>query len=129
MTRLETLEKRLLERENNARIAEEKTALRDKKYFTELEPEIDKVLSINPNLSVETVYKYIRGEKIEELLAKETAATKQRTLNQIGSKQHLKTEGDGEGDIDTVNIPTDTFRCYGYGHVEERSSSPLQKTL
>ena len=110
--RLEVMEQRMAMRENNARIAEEKAALKDAKYFKELEPEIDRLLAANPALNVEAVYTYVRGKKLDELLTKETAATKQKTLNQIGSKQHLKTEGDGEGDIDTVNIPAETLQMY-----------------
>lgn len=112
IARLDSLEQRLMENVNKARITEEKATLKEQRYFKELEPEIDKVLSVNPNLSVEAVYKYIRGEKLDELLAKETAATKQKTLNQIGSKQHLSTEGDGEGDVDSVNVPAETLQMY-----------------
>lgn len=112
IARLDTLEQRLMENVNKARITEEKATLKEQRYFKELEPEIDKVLSVNPNLNVEAVYKYIRGEKLDELLAKETAATKQKTLNQIGSKQHLSTEGDGEGDVDSVNVPAETLQMY-----------------
>lgn len=112
LARLEVIEQRAMLRENNARIAEEKAALKTKKYFSELEPDIDKVLAVNPSLNVESVYKYIRGEKMEELLAKETAATKQKTLNNINSKQHLNTEGDGAGDTDSVNIPAETLQMY-----------------
>ncbi|HOM97738.1 MAG TPA: hypothetical protein PLY41_05500 [Acetomicrobium sp.] len=112
IARLDNLEQRLMENVNKARITEEKAALKEQRYFKELEPEIDKVLSVNPNLNVEAVYKYIRGEKLDELLAKETAAAKQKTLNQIGSKQHLGTEGDGEGDVDSVNVPAETLQMY-----------------
>jgi hypothetical protein len=54
------------------RIAQEKAALQGKKFFKELEPDIDKVLKANPNLPVDTIYNYLKGQKLEELLEKET---------------------------------------------------------
>ena len=61
-----------------SRIIEEKAALKDQKYFKDLEADIDATLAVNPNLSVKDVFVFIRGEKMEELVAKETksAATK-----------------------------------------------------
>jgi hypothetical protein len=71
---------------NKARIAEEKAALKDKKFFKELEPEIDKVLASNPTLSPKFVYEYIRGQKLEELMSGELTKAQQKgaedTLNQ-----------------------------------------------
>ena len=47
-----------------------------------------------------------------ELRSKQQAAAKQKTLNNINSKQHLNTEGDGSGDVNDVHIPEETMRMY-----------------
>lgn len=47
--------------------ADEKTTLQGKKFFKELEPEIDKVMKTNPNLSVTDVYTYLKGIRSDEL--------------------------------------------------------------
>jgi vacuolar-type H+-ATPase subunit I/STV1 len=62
---------------NKARIAEEKAALKDKKFYKELEPDIDKVLAANPQLSAQFVYEYVRGQKLEELIAGELTKAQQ----------------------------------------------------
>lgn len=47
-----------------------------------------------------------------ELRSKATAAAKQKTLNDINSKQHLNTEGDGEGETNDTHIPPETLQMY-----------------
>lgn len=47
-----------------------------------------------------------------EIRAKQSAAVKQRTFNNINSKQHLKTEGDGANDASDVKIDPDTLQMY-----------------
>ncbi len=107
------LQSQVWEQNNRARIVEEKSKLQSEKYFKDLEPDIDKLLGVNPALSVEGCFKYLKGEKLNDLLAKETAATKQKTINNINSKSHLKTEGDGgKGDIGDIDINADTLQMY-----------------
>jgi hypothetical protein len=50
-----------------ARIAQEKAALQGKKFFKELEKDIDAVLSKDPSLPVESVYNFLKGVKADEL--------------------------------------------------------------
>ena len=48
----------------------------------------------------------------KQILEAAKASTKQKALNDIKGKQHLKTEGDGAGDVEDVNIPKDTLNMY-----------------
>jgi hypothetical protein len=77
---------------NKARITEEKAALKDKKYFKELEPEIDKVLAANPSLSPKLVYEYIRGQKLEELIAAELTKAQQKGAEDFVNQSKRGTE-------------------------------------
>jgi hypothetical protein len=47
-----------------------------------------------------------------EIRTKQQAAAKQKTLNDINSKSHLNTEGDGEGETNDVHIPAETLQMY-----------------
>lgn len=49
------------------------------------------------------------------------ASTKQKTLNNLNSKSHLSTEGDGAGEVTDVSIPAETLQMYldqGYSKAE-----------
>lgn len=51
--------------------------------------------------------------KRKDIIEHTKAVAKQQTLNNMNSKQHLKTEGDGASDNDnTVNIPSETLQMY-----------------
>ena len=77
---------------NDLRIEREKAALKDKKYFKELEPEIDKVLKTNPSLSPKFVYEYIRGQKLEELIAGELTKAQQKGAEDFVNQSKRGTE-------------------------------------
>jgi hypothetical protein len=70
-----------------SRIATEKAAIATKPYFKELEADIDNILKVNPNLPVSAVYSYVRGEKLDELLAKSSSDATKRTIADIHDKK------------------------------------------
>ena len=77
---------------NKARIAEEKAALKDKKFYKELEPDIDKVLASNPTLSPKFVYEYVRGQKLEELMSRELTKAQQKGAEDFVNQSKRGTE-------------------------------------
>jgi hypothetical protein len=92
-----------------SQIAREKAEVANEKFFKDLEPDIDKLLEANPGASVKDAYFYARGQKLDELLAKESKASSQKTLNQINSKSHIR--GDGRGvDIDDIEVDPDEYK-------------------
>jgi hypothetical protein len=80
----EIQEVRRLKRE--AEINQQKEALKDQKFFKELEPQIDALVAQHPQLSVEVAFKYLRGQKIDELLAKATEEAKKSTIADLQDK-------------------------------------------
>jgi hypothetical protein len=94
---------------HDTRIAREKNSLQNELFFKDLESEIDATLKVNPTFDVKMVYEYIRGKKLPELMKKQTEAAKQRTLNNINGKSHIKADGKGVGD-DFVDVDPDEFK-------------------
>jgi hypothetical protein len=94
---------------HQTRIQQEKTSLQNQRFFKDLEPEIDATLKINPSFNVRDVFDYIKGRRMDELLAKETAAAKQRQLNNINGKSHIRSDG-GSVDNDFTEIDPDEFK-------------------
>lgn len=64
-----------------------------------------------------------------ELRSKSIAAAKQKTLNGINSKQHLATEGDGEGETNDVHIPPDTLQMYLDSGMNKKDAMKYHKKL
>ncbi|MDP4117672.1 MAG: hypothetical protein Q8873_00565 [Bacillota bacterium] len=64
-----------------------------------------------------------------ELRAKQQAAAKQKTLNNINSKQHLNTEGDGEGETNDVHIPAETMQMYLDMGMDKKAAMKYHKKL
>jgi hypothetical protein len=89
---------------NKARIAEEKAALKDKKFYKELEPEIDKVLASNPTLSPKFVYEYIRGQKLEELIAGEITKAQQKGAEDFVNQSKRGTESSDAPAVDEKTL-------------------------
>ena len=107
--RLDKVEAEMRQRENQARVQTEKLELKNLKYFEQLEPEIDSYLQQIPDANVKAIFNMIKGEKMDELLTHETKAAKQRALNNINNKDHIKADGKG-ADVDSVFIDEDEFR-------------------
>ena len=64
-----------------------------------------------------------------ELRQKTTAAAKQKTLNNINSKQHLNTEGDGAGETNDIHIPDDTMQMYLDMGMDKKAAMKYHKKL
>jgi hypothetical protein len=64
-----------------------------------------------------------------ELRQKTTAAAKQKTLNNINSKQHLNTEGDGAGETSDIHIPDDTMQMYLDMGMDKKAAMKYHKKL
>lgn len=89
---------------NKARIAEEKAALKDKKFFKELEPDIDKVLASNPTLSPKFVYEYVRGQKLEELMSGELTKAQQKGAEDFVNQSKRGTESSDTPAVDEKTL-------------------------
>ncbi|MCX8129771.1 MAG: hypothetical protein N3I35_06695 [Clostridia bacterium] len=94
---------------HQARIVNEKSMLSNQKFFKDLEPLIDATLTANPTLPVKAVFDFIKGQKMDELLAKESKAAAQRQLNNINNKSHIRPDGGGV-DIDNVVVDENEFK-------------------
>jgi len=89
------------------------------KKYGDLVPSLDKIGEVDP----ETV-RIMREESlplkaawiqanVDKITAQTKKSTKQKTLNSIDGKRHLKTEGDGaSGNLGDVNIPESTLQYY-----------------
>jgi hypothetical protein len=78
----------LLEAREEARhraesIERQKNAFRSKKYFNRLEKDIDKLINENPQIDVNTAYKYLVGEKLDTLLETENSDIEKRTIANV----------------------------------------------
>jgi hypothetical protein len=111
LSEVDTIMKDLKNQQAKTKITEEKQKLYNKKYFKELEADVDEILNLNPSLSVEYVFNFVRGQKMDELMAKETKVATQRQLNNMSGKSHIKPDGKGI-DTSTVKIDEDEFRFY-----------------
>jgi hypothetical protein len=103
------LENMLAMQGHQTRIQQEKASLQSQRFFKDLEPEIDATLRVNPSLSVRDVFNYIKGQKMDELFTKEIAAAKQRQLNNINGKSHIRPDGGG-ADNDFTDIDPEEFK-------------------
>jgi len=94
---------------HQTRIQQEKASLQNQRFFKDLEPEIDATLRANPSLGVRDVFDYIKGKRMDDLLKKETAAAKQKTMNDINGKSHIRSDG-GSVDNDSVDVDPEEFK-------------------
>jgi hypothetical protein len=111
---------------NKARINEEKAALKDKRFFKELEPEIDKVLAANPQLSAKFVYEYIRGQKLEELIAGEITKAQQKGAEDFVNQSKRGTES---SDVPPVDEKTLDFSVDEKSWADRRVKQGTYKNL
>jgi hypothetical protein len=69
-----------------SKIETEISSVKSKEFFNELEPEIRKVLEINPNLKGEDVYCFIYGKKAGELTKSARSLAEKRTIANISDR-------------------------------------------
>lgn len=118
------LQQQMQETQKNAELVEEYHGLISE--FGEQFPELQDPSKIPP----EVWQKYEKGYSLVDafyvtqkgkIMEQQTAKAKQSTLNNINSKQHLKTEGDGAKDGTDVVIPKEvmaTFKDMGFSKKE-----------
>jgi len=84
----------------------QKSKLKDKPYFKELEADIDKAIASNPDVDVNTAYKYLIGENLEKLIASTKSKTEKQTIANMQDKarrRSVPTSGADTG-VDVGNI-------------------------
>lgn len=99
------------EQKNRTRIAEEKVNLSSKPFFKELESDVDAILEQQPNLPVELVFNVVKGEKMEELMKNNKNTVRQKVLNSLESKSHVKPDGKGK-DADLLHVDESEWNFY-----------------
>lgn len=87
---LEDLQRRDLSREQERINLQQKTELKDKPFFKELEDDINTMVANVPGVDVKTAYYYVRGEKMEELLGKEKSNTTKRVVADMQDRAKYK---------------------------------------
>ena len=68
-------------------------------------------------------------EQRKQIAVKKVDATKQRTLNNIAGKQHLKTEGDGVADANDISVPAETLAMYMDMGMDKKAATAHYKKL
>ena len=71
-------------------IQEQKAKLKDKPFFNELESDLDKMLQDNPELLPETAYKFLRGDKFEELMERRSTSKEKSMIANMQDKARRK---------------------------------------
>lgn len=111
LAKIDNYEKDLQQKLNSARIAEEKSKLINKPFFKEYEAEVDAILQHNPNVPVEVVFNNVLGANIDKILENRSQAIKQKALNNISSKNHIKSDGKGV-EIDSITLDDAEWKFY-----------------
>ncbi|MFW9968628.1 MAG: hypothetical protein ACFFDF_00410 [Candidatus Odinarchaeota archaeon] len=101
-------------------IDEQKKALKDKPFFSELESDIDNLIkdTINSGQSVdvETAYKYLCGEKLPELLENAKTNASKSTIADIQDVRRrggvVKSDG-GADDVDISDVDLNMAKAFG----------------
>jgi hypothetical protein len=120
--RQDKLEQQIAVQGHQTRIQQEKASLQNQRFYKDLEPEIDATLRANPSLGVRDVFDYIKGKRMDDLLKKETAAAKQKTMNDINGKSHIRSDG-GSVDNDSVDVDPEEFKIAKALNPKETSES------
>lgn len=108
----EELKQRMARLEAENRIKVEKSQIQSRPFFKELEPEIDAILAVNPDIPVKMLYNERLGERFEELMEQKTKETKQKTLNSVKSKSHLKPDNKGASNVKSNSVSEDEYKMY-----------------
>jgi len=95
-------------RQRNENIKRTKDSLRKEAFFNELEADLDKMISANPDIDIKTAYKFLKGDKFDELMSnREKTAEKRAIANvqdnlrrrNIGSSEYDSTSTEGLSDF------------------------------
>lgn len=83
------------------KIQQQKAELKDKPFFNELESDIDNMLKDNPSLEPKTAYIYLRGEKFDELISKQSSIKEKSMIANMQDKSRRKSVS-SDGSTDSV---------------------------
>lgn len=90
---INVLKQRDMMRESQSRNAMLKAELKDKPFFAELEPEIDRLISINPAVDAKTAYYFLRGsDRFDSLLEKARKDAEAKVMADIAAKRKGKVQ-------------------------------------
>lgn len=119
-------DRRLQELESEVKITkrlqtlnQEKAAIKDKIYFSELEPEIDQLVTDNArkgvDISVEAAYHYLRGQRLEELMGQTKDKAVKKTLADVQDRMNrgLTTGSESQEADQTANVDTEMTSAFG----------------
>ena len=73
--------------EAKTRNLQQKAELQSKRFFKELEPEVDRLIAANPKVDVATAFKFLRGERFDELVESERKAAEKKVMEDLKTKQ------------------------------------------
>ena len=85
----------------------QKETLRSKPYFKELEKDIDTMISQNNSIDVNTAYNYLRGVKLDELIANTKSNAEKRTLANVqdsSKRRSVPSGASGNAGLDVGKI-------------------------
>lgn len=103
---------------------QEKKPLKDKVYFSELEPEIDQLVTENAkkgiDISVEAAYYYLRGQRLEELIGQEKGKAVKSTLANVQDRLNRGLTSGSEGAATDVDVPINSDMAAAFGNDPKR---------
>ena len=130
-------EKLALKRENEI-LKEQQLAITYTNEFKKLSKEYPDLVKSPEDISDEVWAKFDKGYDMldafesvnrELIRSKTTEATKQKTLNNISSKKHLRTESDGAGDSTATVVPEDVLQIYKDMGMDKKEAIAFHKKL
>lgn len=111
LVQIDNYEKDLQTKLNSARIAEEKSKLKNEPYFKEFENEVDEILAHNNGLEVSLVFDVVKGRNAKRIVELAQKSATQKALNDIASKKHIKPDGKGV-DISDIHVDEAEWNFY-----------------
>lgn len=113
---IKAIKQRDNQREFSTVLLSQKTELKDKPFFKELEADIDKMVAAVPGIDVKTAYNYLKGERFDELLEQAKKNTKKSTIADLHDKAKRGITSSSEGlgdDVDTSDVDVNMARAFG----------------
>jgi hypothetical protein len=102
------------------RVQQQKKELKDSPFFSDLEPEIDALITDNAargqHIDVKTAYFYLRGQKLEELMEKGQKTAVKSTIAQLHdrAKRGVVSADSAHGDdVDTSDVDVSMANAFG----------------
>lgn len=114
--------------ENFNKVQKQKAELKDKPFFTELESDIDNMIKQNPSLEPKTAYTFLRGEKFEELMSRQSNIKEKSMVANMHDKARRKSVG-SDGSTDSTPELSDFGKKFAsFMGVDPKEASEVIKT-